>query len=221
MHSFTLGLIAIYKKNANKEIAAGAKAYMRNQFEFFGLKARVWRNLFKEYSKKNRPPYAEIKTIVKELWSLPERELQFAAVELLGLYKKEWDRSVIKLVEYIITHKSWWDTVDHAASELTGPYFLLFPGQVKKITAGWNRSENIWLQRSSLMFQKKYKGNTDPELLSRYILSLRDSKEFFIQKAIGWALREYSKNNPVWVRNFVKQHKLAPLSEREALKRIK
>lgn len=221
MHSYTKGLVALYKKHCDKERAKGAKAYMRNQFEFFGLKATDWRNLFKIYTKQNFPSFNEVPIIVEELWGLPQRELQYAAIELLALYKKHWTKEIISLIEFTIINKSWWETVDHAASELTGPYFQLFPSEIKKITGKWNRSNNFWLQRSSIMFQKRYKKNTDTELLSQYILSLSHSKEFFVQKAIGWALREYSKTNHKWVVDFVKQNKLAPLSEREALKRIK
>ncbi|MGE5107528.1 MAG: DNA alkylation repair protein [Sphingobacteriales bacterium] len=220
MHNYTKGLITLFKQQGSAEQAAGAKAYMRNQFEFFGLNAPVWRKLFREYSKQHLPPFEEAELIIKELWNMPQRELQFAAIELLALYKKEWDKKVIALIEFIIKNKSWWDTVDHAASELTGPYFKLFPEQVNKITGKWNQSSNCWLQRSSIMFQKNYKKTTDTELLSGYILHLCHSKEFFVQKAIGWALREYSKTDAKWVKAFLKKHKLAPLSEREALKRI-
>ncbi|MBI1780853.1 MAG: DNA alkylation repair protein [Sphingobacteriales bacterium] len=221
MHPYTKGLITLYKKHGNKEQAEGAAAYMRNQFEFFGLKATDWRNLFKTYTNKNLPSFTDVPLIVEELWSLPQRELQYAAIELLALYKKEWTKEVISLIEFIIVNKSWWETVDHAATELTGPYFKLFSSETKRITGKWNSSDNFWLQRSSIMFQKKYKKDTDTALLSKYILAHKKSKEFFVQKAIGWALREYSYVDAEWVSDFVKQNKLAPLSEREALKRIK
>ena len=220
MHTYTKGLSELFKKHGDKEQAAGAKAYMRNQFEYFGIKAALWRKLFKDYSKKNKPAFADVPFIVKELVEQPEREMQYAAVELLALYKKEWRKDVIKLVEFIIVTKSWWDTVDHAASELTGPYFKLFPSEIKKVTGKWNRSNNIWLQRSSIMFQKVYREETDTALLSQYILHLKNSNEFFVQKAIGWALRQHSYTDAKWVKDFVKKNKLAPLSEREALKRV-
>lgn len=221
MHPYTKGLVTLYKNHSNKKQAEGAKAYMRDQFEFFGLKATDWRHLFKVYTNENLPSYADVPLIVEELWRLPQRELQYAAIELLALYRKQWTKQVISLIEFIIVNKSWWETVDHAASELTGPYFKLFPGETKKVTGKWNRSANFWLQRSSIMFQKRYKKETDTILLSQYILHLRHSKEFFVQKAIGWALREYSKTNARWVKTFITENKLAPLSEREALKRIK
>jgi 3-methyladenine DNA glycosylase AlkD len=107
--------------------------------------------------------------------------------------------SSIKLIEYCLQQKSWWDSVDGIASDWLGPYFKLFPEQIVPVTSQWNKSKNMWLQRSSIMFQKAYKKDTDTTLLSRYILNCAHSKEFFIQKAIGWALREYSKTDPEWV----------------------
>lgn len=221
MHTYTKGLITLYKKHADKAAAAGAKAYMRNQFEFFGMKTVQRRNLFTEYTKKNLPSFTDVPLIIEELWTLPQRELQYSAMELLFMYKKQWIKETIQLIEFIIVNKSWWDTVDYAACDLAGQYFRLFPGAINKITGRWNRSNNIWLQRSSILFQKKYKKETDTALLAKYILAQTSSKEFFIQKVIGWALREYAYVDPKWVSQFVKQNKLAPLSEREALKRIK
>src|SRR4030095_10639414 len=169
MHEFVSGIEKIFRKNGNTEEAAWAKAYLRDQFECFGIKTPLRRELCKAYSNKGLPPYNELQEVVKEMWDQPYREFHYFAVELIAKYKKEWKGDIIELAEYMITHKSWWDTVDHVASEITGPYFLLFPGEIKKITGKWNRSNNIWLQRSSLMFQKAYKAKTDQELLSKYI----------------------------------------------------
>ena len=119
----------------------------------------------------------------------------------------------------VITN-SWWDTVDYIASELSAPYFKKFPGQIKIVTGAWNRSDSFWLQRSSLLFQKNYKAALDKDLLTAYILNLASSKEFFIQKAIGWVLREHSRFDPQWVKAFVDKHQLPSLSKREALKTI-
>jgi 3-methyladenine DNA glycosylase AlkD len=170
---------------------------------------------------KGLPDYKDLPGIVKELWDLPQREFQYFATELMAAHRKEWAKDIHELAEYMIVRKSWWDTVDHIATDITGPYFKLFPSSIASVTKKWNRSSDIWLQRSSIMFQKAYREKTDTELLSTYILHCKDSKEFFIQKAIGWALREYSKTNAAWVKQFVKSNKLAPLSAREALKRMK
>ncbi|MGB4843443.1 MAG: DNA alkylation repair protein [Ferruginibacter sp.] len=220
MHVYIKPIAKHFRQNANAENAAGAKAYMRNQFDYFGIKAATRQSISKDYMKEVLPAFTELNIIVKELWQLPEREYQYFAIDLMAAMRKQWTKDITDLIEFILINKSWWDTVDHAASDLTGPYFKLFPQQINKITGNWNRSENFWLQRSSIMFQKKYKKETDTVLLSKYILRHTQSKAFFIQKAIGWDLREYSKTDAAWVKNFVTQNKLAPLSKREALKRI-
>jgi len=221
MHSYIKPITKLFKQSADTENAAGARAYMRNQFEYFGIKAATRQSVSKNYMKKELPAYTELEIIVKELWQFPEREFQYFAIDLMAAMKKQWTTDIINLIEFVLVNKSWWDTVDHAASDLTGPYFKSFPKQINKITGNWNRSDNFWLQRSSIMFQKQYKKETDTILLSKYILKHSHSTEFFIQKAIGWALREYSKTDAAWVIQFVKQHELSALSKREALKRIK
>jgi 3-methyladenine DNA glycosylase AlkD len=220
MHSYLTLLIKSFEQHANAVNAEAMKAYMLNQFDFYGLKAPVWRKLSKEYFKKGLPPFEEAEEIIKDCWQHPKREMQYVGIELLACYQKQWKKETISIIEYILTHKSWWESVDHAATALTGPYFKQFPEQKINITSKWNKSSNIWLQRSSIMFQKFYKKETDTDLLVKHILHVKESKEFFIQKAIGWALREYSKTDAPWVQTFVKKASLSPLSEREALKRI-
>lgn len=221
MHPFLQPLDQQFKQQANPVKAEGMKAYMLHQFAFYGLQTPERRKLskahFRQYPVNN---LKELETIVKDCFSLPQREFQYFGVELMGYHKKLWKPSSIGCMEYCLVHKSWWDSVDHVAGHCLGPYFKLFPEQTDSITSRWNRSDNIWLQRSSIMFQKMYKKETDTTLLAKYILHCKNSKEFFIQKAIGWALREYSKTDPKWVKSFVKQNKLAPLSTREALKQI-
>lgn len=220
MHPYLQPLDKQLKEHANVLQAESAKAYFLHQFEFYGPKAQVWRKISKDYFKKELPPFSEIERIIKDCWQHPKREMQYLGIELLACFKEEWQKNTITIIEFILTHKSWWDTVDHAATELTGPYFKKFPSVLLSTTKKWNRSNNIWLQRSSIMFQKKYKEKTNTNLLSEYILHCAGSKEFFVQKAIGWALREYSKSDPNWVKQFVQKNSLSPLSEREALKLI-
>lgn len=220
MHIYLVPLIKQLEQHASSTNAEWTKAYMLHQFDFWGVKAPVWRKLSKDHFKQGLPAFEETEQIVRDCWNHPKRELNYVAIELLGCHKKQWTKDTISIIEYILTQQSWWETVDHAATTLTGPYFKKFPAQTHKVTQKWNKSKNIWLQRSSIMFQKMYKDETDTALLSKYIFQLKDSDEFFVQKAIGWALREYSKTNPKWVQTFVKKASLSQLSEREALKRI-
>ena len=221
MHAYINPITKKFRQQADAEKAKWMKAYMLNQFDFYGLQTPERRKLCKEHYRIHPiNDLTELEAIVKECFHLPQREYQYFGVELFAFHKKLWKKSSVKLIEYCLLQKSWWDSVDHIASEWLGPYFKVFPEQIIPVTSKWNVSGNLWLQRSSIMFQKAYKKETDTALLSQYILHCKDSKEFFIQKAIGWALREYSKTNPEWVIKFVKENQLAPLSKREALKRI-
>ena len=218
MHPYLIPVKKLFRNYADPVKAVGAKAYMRNQFEFYGFQTPVRRMLTREIFAQGLPSVDQLPGIVKDAWQLPQREIQYFAIELVARLKKDWSPDMIPLIEEMITEKSWWDSVDNIASMITGPYFRKFPAQIKPVTQKWNRSDNFWLQRSSILFQKAYREKTDTALLSKYILHCAGSKEFFIQKAIGWSLREYAKTDPEWVLEFVQKHSLAALSKREALK---
>ncbi len=207
---------------ANKETALKQKAYMRNQFEFYGLTSPTRRVLQKPFLvKEYLPQKEELAEIVKALWQKPQREFQLFAQDLVLKYVKRFEKKDIELLEYMVINKSWWDTVDMIAVKLMGGYFKIYPEERSIYVNKWLKSNNIWLQRSALLFQLKYKKEIDIELLSLGINSLLGSKEFFINKAIGWVLREYSRTNPAWVMAFVEKTELSNLSKREALRLIK
>lgn len=209
-------------KETDSENAKEMKRYMKDNFEFFGVNATLRREVTREFmQRKERPPYNALEGIAKNLWDFPEREYQYFGMELLEKYKNEFDENIIDLFEYIIINKSWWDTVDEISKKLVGNYFIRFPDNRDKSIEKWAESGNIWLQRNTLLFQLRYKENTDVKLLFSLIERLKDIDEFFIQKAIGWALREYSKIDPEVIEGFVDSHELSPLSYREAMKIIK
>lgn len=219
IHPYIQPIQKLFETHSNAPKAERMKAYLKNHFEFFGLQAPLRRTLSKEHFKKYPvKDLNELEEIVKVCFSMPEREYQYFGIELYAFHKKMWKPSSIKLMEYCLKEKSWWDSVDQIASDWLGLFFIRFPELTYTITSLWNASDNIWLQRSSIMFQKAYKQNTDIAILAKYILSCHTSKEFFIQKAIGWALHEYARTDPEWVRQFVKKYPLAPLSKREAIK---
>ncbi|MFY8004444.1 MAG: DNA alkylation repair protein [Chitinophagaceae bacterium] len=221
MHQLTIALKQQFEGLKNPTIAKQQSAYMLHQFRFLGIMTPERRATTKAIINTYKiTDYEELVSVVNTVWQLPEREFQYAAVEILAAYKKIWQPSIIELIEQFLIDKSWWDSVDHIASECLGYYFLQFPFQVPQVTDNWHLSSNIWLQRSSLMFQKSYKTKTNIYLLEKYIAHLHKSKEFFVQKAIGWALREYSKTNSSWVIAITKKYPLANLSKREALKRL-
>ncbi len=210
-----------FKKAANKQNAIGMKAYMLNQFEFYGIKTPERDAIVTSFLKTNRIQEEPLlKEVVQYMWDREEREWQYAAIDVFKSHRLLWKSRSIQLIQYCLTHKSWWDTVDGIGSDWIPTYFLIFPEKQISVTQKWNRSNNMWLQRSCILFQRSYKKNTNIQLLSEYIQQHQLSKEFFIQKAIGWALREYSKTNPEWVKSFVESQNLAPLSKREAFKKI-
>lgn len=214
-------LTTAFQCEANLAIASSQKAYMRNKFEFFGLKTPVRRHIQKPFLvKQYLPTKEELPTLVKLLWAQPQRDFQLFAQELVFKYSNKFEETAIELLEFMIVNKSWWDTVDFIATKLVGAYFKSYPHKIDATINTWLVSNNIWLQRSALLFQLKYKKELDTVLLSNIIHSLLETKEFFINKAIGWVLREYSRTNPAWVADFVSKTALSKLSTKEAMRLI-
>jgi 3-methyladenine DNA glycosylase AlkD len=221
MDGFVLKLRQKFTENINPQNALQMKAYMRNQYDFFGIKAPEQLQIRQEFLKaEGLPEIAHLPKLVRELWEQPEREFQHFGLALTEKYSKKTDAGFIETLEWMIVTKSWWDTVDFIAANLVGVHFKRFPELIPAYTEKWMNSGNFWLQRSALLFQLKYKKQTDLRLLFGFIERLSDSREFFIRKAIGWTLREYSKTDPDIIIQFVNSHQLQPLSQKEALKVI-
>jgi 3-methyladenine DNA glycosylase AlkD len=211
----------LYEDNANPEVAEGMQKYLRNLFTCYGIYNPRRKEIHREFFKKQGlPPDDHYDEITRKLWDLPQRDFQYFGMILLEKARKKASPERIELYEFTIINKSWWDTVDFIAAWLVGEQFRLYPALIPEYTRKWMSSGNIWLQRTCLIFQLKYKQLTNTELMAGFIEELAGSKEFFIRKAIGWAMREYSKTNPQWVKGFIENHDLSPLSRKEALKWI-
>jgi len=149
---------------------------MRNQFEYYGLKTPVRRAIQKPFLHKEYLPKAsELFAIITELWDKPQREFQHFGQEIAFQYIKNVSPNDMALYEFMVTHKSWWDTVDFIATKLMAYYFKVFPEQQKVYVHKWVHSNNIWLQRCALLFALKYKDHLDTDLLTTTIYSLLDS----------------------------------------------
>jgi len=221
MNDFIKALEIEFEKNANEEIAKGQKAYMKNHFDFYGIKFPLRREIQKPFlMKKYLPPKTFLEKTIKILWEKPQREYQYFSQEFAFKYVNQPEKKDVELIEYMITHKSWWDTVDYIAAKLAGAYFMSYPEQREQFVEKWINSGNIWLQRTSLLFQLNYKDDLDTEMLRYVINALLGSKEFFINKAIGWILRQYGKTNPDWVIAYTNETPLSNLSRKEALRLI-
>jgi len=199
----------------NRENAQWMGRYMRHKFLFIGIKtperAVVFKDIYKKYGK-----VEDWYEVSSTLFAMPEREFQYVAMEYVWKAKNSWDPRIPCWVD----ENSWWDVVDVLGPKVLGLYFQRFPQEQSEWISLWMKSTNFWHQRLCILFQLGYKKHTDVTLLSTLILSLNTSKEFFIQKAIGWSLRQYARTDPAWVLNFVKHQTLMPLSKREALKHL-
>lgn len=219
MSAYVDDLKRLYQGHADPLNAQPMKAYMRDQFEFLGIKTPQRRELQQSFLLEHGlPDLEELSAILLELWNLPEREYQYSAIGLLERFKKRLPPEFIDTLETLLITKSWWDTVDSLAGGTIGCHFRRFPEIKEETLERWRKSNNFWLRRTSILFQLNYKQETDFDLMKDIICENLDSKKFFINKAIGWALRQYSRVNPVGVREFVKATPLSPLSTREALK---
>ena len=221
MHPYVASLKTLFEQNADPVQAMPMKKYMRDQFEYLGIKtpknAALQKAFYKEYG---LPELSELDTILRELWALPQREYQYVAMGLLGKFENQLPAEFIDVIEHLIVTKSWWDTVDALASHTVGTHFRRFPKIRERYLKKWRKSKNLWLRRTAILFQLGYKKETDFELLSEIIRENLGSDEFFINKAIGWSLRQYAYIDPKTVKNFVKSTSLHPLSRREALKHL-
>ena len=208
---------------SNRELATPMENYMKNSFFFLGIKAVERRAIFKKNYEDHK---LEIKSDFRRIgWALlhkKEREFHQCAIDLLVKeFKKNYILEDIYLIEKFITINSWWDSVDVDAKYLLGNYLTQFPDETYKVIERFSNSENRWLNRSAIIFQLSYKEKTNFDLLKSECEKHKNSKEFFIQKAIGWALREYSRFNPIGVKEYVNATNLKPLSSREALRNLK
>ena len=210
----------VLRDNGNPEYAQKQINYMKNHFDFYGLNAPLWLRLSKDFFEKNGVFDGEdLKTFVRLCFDEPQRELHYIAIEMLQKQLKKQPEDTIFFLEELILTKSWWDSVDWLA-KLVAQHFTRFPHQIKPITEGWIKHNDRWLQRIAITFQRYFKQKTDENILFDYIRQTAHSKEFFIQKGAGWALREYGRFNPSAVIAFCEATKLAPLTRREALRRI-
>jgi len=199
--------------------AAEMSAYMRDQFAFLGIPALDRKKLCREFLKTaNKKPVDW--QFVFECWQMPEREYQYFAADYLERVKSRLTPSDIPNIRKIIIAKSWWDTVD-SLDVLVSEISLRHP-EVREVLLEWSTDENIWLRRVAIDHQLSRKDKTDTALLEQILLNNLGQEEFFINKAIGWSLREYSKTDPEWVRRFIEKHKdeMKPLSIREGSKYI-
>ena len=215
-----LDLITDFEENRNELLAESMSKYMQDKFRFLGVRGATRTEIYKKYF----PDARKTKTVdwdfVENCWNKEEREFQYVVVYYLKAMQKFLKREDISKLKYLIVTKSWWDTVDLLA-KVIGSLVIRIEGY-DKIMLEWSKDSNIWLKRVAILYQLSLKDKVDEIILDKILVNNLGDNEFFINKAIGWALRDYSKFNPEWVREFIKKNKdnMANLSIREASKYI-
>ena len=205
-------------RHKNEEQAQKMSKYMLNKFEYIGIKTpkrrKIFKNFFKEYKNEEKIDWE----FVNKCWENKYREFQYVGVDYLKNMKDKLTIDDIPKLKQLILKKSWWDTIDNL--DMTIGALALKDSNVNKILLEWSLDENIWLKRIAIDHQLLRKEKTNTELLEKILKNNLGQTEFFINKAIGWALRDYSKTNPNWVKNFIEKNreKMAKLSIREASK---
>ena len=212
-------LINDFEKNSNELLAESMGKYMRDKFNFLGIRGPKRTELFKKYFPTARKTKEIDWNFIETCWNKEEREFQYAIVYYLKAMQKFLKKGDISKLKYLVVTKSWWDTVD-LLSKIIGDV-VNRNKELKTLMLEWSKKENnIWLRRVAILHQLSFKENVDKLLLETILEDNLSDGEFFINKAIGWALRDYSKVNPEWVRKFIEKNRseMANLSLREAMK---
>lgn len=210
-------------KLADPVKAVPMAAYMKTNMPFYGV-TKPDRQPIARHLKADFPPIdgADYREKVHSLWQLPHREEKYLAIGYAWAFKKHVVYAQIDLFERMITEGAWWDFVDELASPIVGKIVIDDRPRMSPVLKRWIEDQDMWLRRSALLCQNRHKTDTDQEMLFDFCLRRAHEKEFFIRKAIGWALREYARTRPDEVRRFLVEHgdQLSGLSRREAAKHL-
>lgn len=215
-----LDLITDFEENRNELLAESMSKYMQDKFRFLGIRGATRTEIYKKYFPDARKTKIIDWDFVESCWNKEEREFQYVVVYYLKAMQKFLKREDISKLKYLIVTKSWWDTVDLLA-KVIGSLVIRIEGY-DQIMLEWSKDSNIWLRRVAILYQLSLKDKVDEIILDKILVNNLGDNEFFINKAVGWALRDYSKYNPEWAREFIKKNKdnMANLIIREASKYI-
>lgn len=211
-------LFSQLEQNADVQKAASMAAYMKNQYPFLGIPKPQVKQMIAPYQKAAAKESFVDWPFVDLCWVKEYREAQYVGIEYIRAMEPKLTPDSLPKLQIMIIQKPWWDTCD-ALHPVIGALSIRFPS-IHQQMIHWSQSDNIWLRRAAINYQQGLKEKTDPALLEQIICHNLGTKEFFINKAIGWSLRTYSKVNPTWVRAFLTQweSRLSKLSIREASK---
>lgn len=216
-----------FAAQANPEVAAPQQAYMKSTIPFYGLKTPAVRNVLKPLLKQHTLRSAdEWELAIRTLWNnVTHREEWYAALGIARYGRYRDYRSsldALPLYDHLIRTGAWWDVCDIIAQHLVGEVLMKHREAASITMRAWSIDDHLWIRRCSILSQNRHREQTDPDLLRTCILPSIDDTDFFSRKAIGWALRDYSRIDPAWVIAFVNEFddRLSGLSKREALRNI-
>lgn len=207
-----------FENNRNAENAKQMSTYMKHLFLFYGLKAPERRALYKDLLKEEKRNKSMDWDLLNQCYEDEYREFQYFVIDYLKMMQAFLSYEDVQHIKKYVKEKQWWDTIDGLAG-IIGKIGLV-DERINELMIQWSTDEDLWVRRIAIIHQVNRKGKTNPQLLEKILVNNFGSSEFFINKAIGWSLRDYSKTNPDWVRNFIEKHKdeMAALSIREASK---
>lgn len=205
-----------FEQAKDAEQAKKMSAYMRNQFTYYGIPAPIRKNLCKNFLQEEKKNKCIDWAFLDRCWKDEHREFQYVVMDYLSAMHKFLTFEDVPRIEKCIRSKQWWDVID-GLDRIVGNIAFV-DRRINDLMLKWSKDENFWVRRVAIDHQLLRKENTDTELLETILVNNFGSSEFFINKAIGWSLRDYSKTNPAWVADFISRHRqsLNPLSIREA-----
>lgn len=219
MNEYVKGLVKLMHENADWDRAPQVEKYLKDNFKCLGLMTDKRVALLREYNKLHSYEPKQFRQVAKDLWDQPYREFQYLAIGILDRNTKNMGEEDLPFLIELVRDKSWWDSVDSIAASVIGAIVRELPNR-RELLMKWSSDEDMWVNRTAILTQLKYKQDMDTDLLEDIIAMHSHRSEFFIRKAIGWVLREYSKTNPEYVENYVNTHELKKLSRDEAMKHI-
>lgn len=210
-----------FESREDKENAESMSKYMRNRFDFYGIPTPKRKEVYSGFIKDERKLGKIDWDFLDKCYEDNHREFQYLVYDYLLSMKKCVPYEDIPKIKKYIVNKSWWDTIDFLCKVIGD--IELRDSRVKDLMIEWSKDDNIWIKRTAIEHQLNLKDKTDVELLEKIIINCLGTSEFFVNKAIGWALREYSKTNSDWVKSFIDKYKnqMNDLSIKEASKYLK
>lgn len=210
----------LFVENSNPLKIDQMEAYMKHRFKYLGITSPERKSLLKSIFKNMKWTREMVLDFVNYCWESKYRELHYAGLDILMKQISHLKLEDLAFLEKLVLKNSWWDTVDGLAVNCIGKILIKDEKTKNQMVHNWADSENIWLRRTAILHQLKYKKLVDVKLMELTLSKAKGTKEFFLNKAIGWMLREYAKSEPEYVRNYCNTHDISNLSRREALKHL-